>query len=392
MKELLTTKVISVMFILCALSVFAGTAQADTLFSDGFESGDFTAGGWIKTSVWPLVDTASAHTGTYGAGLYMTTSGIAKAQSTVGYSTIHVKYWRKTTAGASTETFYCDWSADGGTTWTNLDTRTGTTSWTYMDKTCPAGADNNADFRVRFRNSSSGGSTSDVARVDDVEITGTAPQYTISGTVTCDETGLDGVTMSGLTGNPVTSGGGLYSATVSSGWSGTVTPTKAGYTFTPADRTYTSVAEDHIGDNYAATLNTYTISGYIENECNEPIEGVLVDANNGGGEDTTDVNGFYEVGVDYNWSGTVTPSKAHYTFEPNLMSYVAVLADQPDQNYAAHNIYDLDYDCCIGWGDVAVIHDNWLQTGEDIPGDFSGDDTVNFLDFADFALVWQAGE
>jgi hypothetical protein len=121
-----------------------------------------------------------------------------------------------------------------------------------------------------------------------------------------------------------------------------------------------------------------------------PIEGVAVSADNGGGQGTTDVNGYYETWVDYNWSGTVTPSKQNYTFEPNLMSYVGVLADQPDQNSVAHNIYDLDYDCYIGWGDVRVMADNWLQTGVNIPGDFYKDDdnTVNFLDFAKFAENW----
>ena len=212
-------------------------------------------------------------------------------------------------------------------------------------------------------------------------------QYTISGNA-----GVSGATMNGLPNAPVSGPGGDYNDIVDYNWSGTVTPAKEGYTFSPASKDYSNVTSDQLTQDYTATLNTYTISGHIENECNEPIEGVLVDANNGGGEDTTDVNGFYEVGVDYNWSGTVTPSKAQYTFEPNLMSYVGVLADQPDQNYVAHDIYDLDYDCYIGWGDVGVIGDNWLQTGEGIPGDFSGDETVNFLDFADFALVWQAGE
>ena len=61
--------------------------------------------------------------------------------------------------------------------------------------------------------------------------------YTISGSVGT----LDGVTMNGLPGNPVTSGGGNYSATVVYGWDGTVTPTKNGYTFTPASVTYSNV-------------------------------------------------------------------------------------------------------------------------------------------------------
>ena len=131
------------------------------------------------------------------------------------------------------------------------------------------------------------------------------------------------------------------------------------------------------------------ISGYIENFCEVPIKGVLVDANNGGGLDITDANGFYEVWVDSNWSGTVTPSKAHYTFDPNSNAYAYVLDDVIDQNYTATNIYDLDCDGSIGFGDLGIISENWLD-GPDLPGDFykDEDDIVNFLDFADFANVW----
>jgi unsaturated chondroitin disaccharide hydrolase len=58
--------------------------------------------------------------------------------------------------------------------------------------------------------------------------------------------------------------------------------------------------------------------------------------------------------------------------------------------YDAYNIYDLDGDGSIGFGDVKIIGGNWLKTGDDIPGDFYNDETntVNFLDFAEFAQVW----
>ena len=163
-------------------------------------------------------------------------------------------------------------------------------------------------------------------------------------------------------GQDTTDVNGYYEVLVDYNWSGKVVPSKYAYAFEPNSRYYEDVNEDYTADqNYIGTLLTYRITGYIKNECNVPIEDVVVSADNGGGQGTTDVNGFYEVWVDYNWSGTVTPSKQQYTFEPNLMSYVDVLADQPDQNYVAHNIYDLDYDCYIGWGDVAVISENWLQ-------------------------------
>jgi len=73
------------------------------------------------------------------------------------------------------------------------------------------------------------------------------------------------------------------------------------------------------------------------------------------------------------------------------MSYANVLGDIADQNYVADNIYDLDCDGSIGFGDLAIMCENWLMMGQDIPGDFYKDDNniVNFLDFADFALIWQ---
>ncbi len=43
---------------------------------------------------------------------------------------------------------------------------------------------------------------------------------------------------------------------------------------------------------------TFSISGYIKNIIDVPVEGVLVIAENGGGTDTTDADG-YEVGVRY---------------------------------------------------------------------------------------------
>jgi len=194
-------------------------------------------------------------------------------------------------------------------------------------------------------------------------------------------------------GHDTTDADGYYEVLVDYNWSGKVVPSKYAYAFEPNSITYTDVTEDKEEmQNYVGTLLTYTITGYIENSCEVPIEGVLVDANNGGGQDTTDPNGFYEVWVDYNWSGTVTPTKKHYTFNPNWIPYTNVLEDWIGGDYIATNIYDLDCDGSIGFGDLAVICENWLETGPDVPGDFykeEEDDIVNFLDFAEFALIWQ---
>jgi hypothetical protein len=195
--------------------------------------------------------------------------------------------------------------------------------------------------------------------------------------------------MNGLPGNPVTSSGGLYSATVDYGWSGKIIPLRYAYGFEPNSRTYSNVTSDQNDQDYTGRLMTFVISGFIRNDCNIPIRDVEVNAGNGSGSSITDANGYYEVWVSYNWSGTVTPgNKPHYTFEPTGIEYTNVLENKTGQDFAAENIYDLNCDDYIDYGDIAVISENWLKTGPNIPGDFDKNNTVNFLDFAEFATVW----
>ena len=70
--------------------------------------------------------------------------------------------------------------------------------------------------------------------------------FTISG-----RTGLEGVVMHGLPSNPVTGRNGTYQATVNYRWTGTVRPTKDGYTFEPAELPYRRVIRDLTNQNYS---------------------------------------------------------------------------------------------------------------------------------------------
>jgi lysophospholipase L1-like esterase len=188
-------------------------------------------------------------------------------------------------------------------------------------------------------------------------------------------------------GSWLTDSNGYYEVWVDSNWSGKVTPQKDAYLFEPNSRNYQDVNQDYAVDqNYTGDELGYKISGFFRNECDAPIEGVEVDANNGGSEDTTDSAGYYEIWVYSGWSGTVTPARQHYTFDPNFRSYIDVMADQPDQNFIAYNIYDLDCDGLIGFGDFDIIANNWLLAGPQ--GDFIVDGVVDFADFAEFGLVW----
>jgi hypothetical protein len=146
--------------------------------------------------------------------------------------------------------------------------------------------------------------------------------FTISGNA-----GLPGVMMKGLPGSPVTDDRYSYSATVDYGWSGTVTPTMEGYSFEPASKIYYNVNSDRADENYAPMLITYTISGQVG------IPGVEMTGLPG--NPVTDENGIYSTTVEYGWTGTVSPRKKGYQFNPATRIYHKVVANQNNQNYTA---------------------------------------------------------
>jgi lysophospholipase L1-like esterase len=133
---------------------------------------------------------------------------------------------------------------------------------------------------------------------------------------------------------------------------------------------------------------TRVISGHVLDPNGVPIDGVSISADNLGGSDTTDPNGYYEVLVPYAWSGTVTPTKVNYAFKPTNRGYNNVTADQLGQDYEDVTFYDLDWSGFIGWGDITVMGGNWLITTPGIEGDLNNDGIVDFLDLAEFALIW----
>jgi predicted outer membrane repeat protein len=161
--------------------------------------------------------------------------------------------------------------------------------------------------------------------------------YKISGYVkTADAVAISGAVISAGSGieGAVTDAGGYYELAVPPGWSGTVTVSKAGWGFSPANRVYSSVAADHTSQDYTAFQPK--ISGYVRDGAGVGIAGVTVSPDNGGTSDTTDAGGYYEVTVPYVWSGTVTPAKTGWYFSPESWPYSNVVADQTNQNYAGY--------------------------------------------------------
>jgi uncharacterized delta-60 repeat protein len=149
--------------------------------------------------------------------------------------------------------------------------------------------------------------------------------HIISGSVDA----VEGVTLNGLPGDPVpvTGAGGSYLARVDHGWSGTVTPTKDGYTFNPTSTGYTDVTSDQTGQDYTPTIDTNRIYGYVGT-----IDGVTM-SGFPGDPVITSGGGYYNKRVDYDWSGTITPVMVGYTFDPASKNYSNVIENQPNENY-----------------------------------------------------------
>ena len=113
-----------------------------------------------------------------------------------------------------------------------------------------------------------------------------------------------------------------YSFTVTYGWSGTVTPSKTGYTFTPTNRTIPTLHPTRPDKITLPALNTYTISG------NAGVAGATLTYTGGSATATADGSGNYSFTVPSNWSGTVTPSLAGYAFTPVNIIYTNVITNQ----------------------------------------------------------------
>jgi len=91
------------------------------------------------------------------------------------------------------------------------------------------------------------------------------------------------------------------------------------------------------GNGILRILPPITISGVVQTESDEGIEGVEIEfsSNEGNEIETTSSDGSYSYTVDFGWSGTATPSKEDYTFSPSSRTYSDLYSDQLNQDYTA---------------------------------------------------------
>jgi len=159
--------------------------------------------------------------------------------------------------------------------------------------------------------------------------------YSISGTVTGDVQADVTITLTGSgTGSTTTDASGNYSFRGLSNGSYTVTPSKAGYTFTPTNRPVTISGADVTGQNFTATAY-YSISGTVTLS-GSGLSGVTMTLTGSGtGSTTTNVSGYYILDYVRNGSYTVTPSKSGYTFTPSSLQVSISGASVSGKNFTA---------------------------------------------------------
>ncbi len=162
------------------------------------------------------------------------------------------------------------------------------------------------------------------------------PNYTVSGFVTHASLPVSDVTLtfSHDGGTTTTNILGYYSYTVVSGTTTTITPSKTGYaSWSPATRTLTNITSNQSNQDFAGSLNTYTITGTVTDGVN-PIAGATLFFSHNLGTTTTDADGNYSYSVYHGTMTTITPSHPAYeNWSPLTRLLMNVTSNQTDQNF-----------------------------------------------------------
>jgi hypothetical protein len=221
------------------------------------------------------------------------------------------------------------------------------TDGNYTFSSLPAGA--NYTVQVSRPNSSFVQSSTSFSPLSSnqtgVNFVGTIADYTISGRVTTGSGNLSGVVMT-LSGTQskvaTTDAAGAYSFTVQAEGNYTVTPSLTHYTFSPAARTLTNLANNQTAD-FAATLNRHTVRGRVNNINNTGIPGVTVTLS-GSESATATTNGAGDFAFNNLPAGgnyTITPSFANHVISPASATYSNLGADQQGTFVASLATYSI---------------------------------------------------
>ena len=147
-------------------------------------------------------------------------------------------------------------------------------------------------------------------------------QFQISGSV-----GVPNVVMKGLPGAVITDSMGQYTATVNYNWKGSITPTLAGYEFTPRSRSVSPVKANMPNNDFVGKIQMFIIAGNVGLP-NVALNGLP-------GTVQSDPAGKFQVTVPYGTTLTLVPELEGYQFTPPSIEYSQVNRNYPAQRFAA---------------------------------------------------------
>jgi len=181
----------------------------------------------------------------------------------------------------------------------------------------------------------------------------TATNYSLNGVVSVNGAGKAGVT---ITASPtlscvITASNGIYSCTAPTGWTGTITPSLAGFTFAPAKLTVAAVTANVSGLNFQGTAASVTpttttpppvvqppavakitVSGSVVMlKKNAPA--VQLKATGGAVCSAVDSAGKYTCTMNSGWTGTIVPSATGVQFAPAGVSGTNLKSSYPGINF-----------------------------------------------------------
>jgi hypothetical protein len=209
----------------------------------------------------------------------------------------------------------------------------------------------------------------------DVGWTTPSATYSISGQILLSGGGAaTGVTVSDGAGHTTTTdGSGNYTLSGLASGNYTITPSKAGYTMAPVNRSVTIAGADQTGVNFTATLITYNVSGQILNSSGNAAVGVTV-SDGAGHTTTTDAAGAYTLTGLAPGNYTITPSQAGYAFNPGNRGVTIVAANQTGINFTMVTYSISGQITLSGGGNVAgvTVSDGFGRTAtSDASGNYS---------------------
>jgi len=154
---MLVRKIIALAVAVFFVLALCQKSKAEMIWSDGFESGNFSA--WASVSGdWSIMSsTTYAHSGSKRASVKgPSTSGgdiLLLAESSTGYKNITFEYWYRFPSYALlvSDHVSVDYSLNSGSSWQTLTNyiKTATGEWTQASFSLPAFADNNSQLEFR---------------------------------------------------------------------------------------------------------------------------------------------------------------------------------------------------------------------------------------------------